>query len=374
MPGSRRRVVILGCTGSIGRQAADVIRAHPDRFEVVGLVANRDARALEALSAEFGPRYVGLGPEAALRAAQASEVDVVLNAIVGAAGLRASVATLAAGKVLALANKESLVAGGEVCLAAARLGGGVIVPVDSEHAAIAHCLQGREQADVGSLVLTASGGPFRKVADLSAVSPEQALAHPTWSMGPKITVDSATLMNKGLEVIEAHHLFGVGYERIRVVVHPQSVVHGMVEFHDGSILMQAAVADMRIPIQAALSTPERLECPAARIDVEEIGGLTFEPLDRHRWRCVALAYEAGRAGGSYPAVLNGANEEAVAAFLEGALPFTAIPEVIERTLDSHEGGPANDLEAVLEADRWARATARQLAAGAARSRPAAMGS
>jgi 1-deoxy-D-xylulose-5-phosphate reductoisomerase len=365
-------VAILGCTGSIGRQAADVVRAHPDRFEVVGLVANRDAAALAAMASELGARHTGLGSDAAVRVAGADDVDVVLNAVVGAAGLRASVAALESGKVLALANKESMVAGGEVCLAAARRGHGVVVPVDSEHAAIAQCLEGRDERSVAALVLTASGGPFRKLADLAAVTPEDALAHPTWSMGPKITVDSATMMNKGLEVIEAHHLFGTSYDRIRVVVHPQSIVHGMVELTDGSVVMQAAVPDMRIPIQAALGAPERFSSLADRVDLAEVAVLEFEPVDPERFPCVALAYEAGRAGGSSPAAMNAANEEAVRAFLGGVLPFQAIPTVIESVLEAHhDAGSADSLETVLEVDAWARAEARARIAGAERLEAAA---
>jgi 1-deoxy-D-xylulose-5-phosphate reductoisomerase len=357
MTRSRRRVAILGCSGSIGRQAAEVVRAHPGRFQIVGLVANRDSAALAALAAEFGAHLTGLGAEAAVAVARADTVDVVLNAVVGAAGLRASVAALESGKVLALANKESMVAGGEACLAAARRGGGTVAPVDSEHAALAQCLEGRDPATVAALVLTASGGPFRNTTDLSCVSPEDALAHPTWSMGPKITVDSATMMNKGLEVIEAHYLFSRPYGAIRVVVHPQSVVHGMVELVDGSVVMQAAVPDMRLPIQAALGAPERFKSLSAPVDFTRVGSLTFEPVDAERFPCVPLAYEAGRAGGCYPAALNAANEVAVGSFLSGGLPFTEIPGVIRGVLDAHEATPADDLDAVLEVDRWARAEA-----------------
>jgi 1-deoxy-D-xylulose-5-phosphate reductoisomerase len=363
----RRRIAILGCTGSIGRQAAEVVRAHPDRFDIVGLVARRDGAALEALASEFGAPLTGLGADAAVAIAGADGVDVVLNAVVGAAGLRASIAALEAGKVLALANKESLVAAGEACLDAARRGGGAVVPVDSEHAALAQCLEGRDPATVAALVLTASGGPFRKTSDLRGVTPEDALAHPTWSMGPKITVDSATMMNKGLEVIEAHYLFGRSYDAIRVVVHPQSVVHGMVELVDGSVVMQAATPDMRLPIQAALCAPERFESLTAPVDFTRVGSLTFEPLDADRFPCVALAYEAGREGGTFPAAMNAANEVAVDAFLGAELPFTEIPELIGAVLDAHEPEPADDLETILEADRWARAeAARKLANSCAR--------
>lgn len=355
-----QRVVILGSTGSIGRQAIEVIRAHPDRFEVLGLVAGGDATALAAQAAELGVAATGLGAQAAEDMARLDEADVVLNAIVGAAGLRASVAALAAGKRLALANKESLVAGGVVVAAAGATGGGELVPVDSEHAALAQCLQGRDRAGVARLVLTASGGPFRGRLDLSSVTPEEALAHPTWAMGPKITVDSATLMNKGLEVIEAHHLFGFGYEDIDVVVHPQSIVHGIVELVDGSSILQAAPADMRLPIQWGLGGPERFKSSLAPVDLSDVRQLTFEDVDQRSFPAVALAYEAGRKGGTYGAALNAANEVAVAAFLDDGLSFTGIPALVEEVLAAHESLDASDLDAVLEADRAARAAATKI--------------
>jgi 1-deoxy-D-xylulose-5-phosphate reductoisomerase len=353
----QRAVVILGSTGSIGRQALDVITAHPGRWNVLGLVAGTDEHALRRQVDETGTRHSGLGEDAAVDLAALPEADVVLNAIVGAAGLRASVAALEAGKVLALANKESLVAGGEICLQAARRGHGSIVPVDSEHAAIGQCLEARVGESVKRIVLTASGGPFLNRKDLTDVTPSEALAHPTWSMGPKITVDCATMMNKGLEVIEAHHLFGVDYERVDVLVHPQSTVHGIVEFVDGSMLMQAAPTDMRIPIQAALSHPALLQSPFEKVDLSRVGALQFEELDLDRWPCIGLAYEAGRRGQTYPAVLNAANEEAVGRFLANELPFAAIPSVVEQVLLRHDGVDASSLEAVFAADEWARAEA-----------------
>ncbi|MGH2778263.1 MAG: 1-deoxy-D-xylulose-5-phosphate reductoisomerase, partial [Actinomycetota bacterium] len=282
---------------------------------------------------------------------------IVLNAVVGAAGLRASVAALRAGKTLALANKESLVAGGEVCLDAATRGGGAIVPVDSEHAALAQCLAGVDMATVSRLVLTASGGPFRTREDLSSVTPADALAHPTWSMGPKITVDSATMMNKGLEIIEAHHLFGLDYDRIDAVCHPQSIVHGIVEFVDSSSLLQAAPTDMRIPIQAALTWPDRTTALGKPVDLADVGTIEFEAVDHDRFPAVGLAYRAGRLGATHPAALNAANEEAVGAFLDHRIGFTDIPVVIEKVLDDHDPLEAHDLDAVLEADAWARARA-----------------
>jgi 1-deoxy-D-xylulose-5-phosphate reductoisomerase len=355
-----RGVVILGSTGSIGRQAIEVIGASPDRFEVVALVAGRDSSALRSQVDALGVAHFGFGSDAAVACATRDDADVVLNAIVGAAGLRASVAALQAGKTLALANKESLVAGGEACRAAALVGGGRIVPIDSEHAAIAQCLAGHARATVDRIVLTASGGPFRRRVDLERVTPAEALAHPTWSMGPKITIDSATLMNKGLEVIEAHHLFDFGYAHIGIVVHPQSVVHGIVEFVDGSSLLQAAPTDMRIPIQAALTSPERAGSPVKPVALASVGPLEFEEVDRERFPAVRLAYEAGGRGKSFPAVLNAANEEAVASFLDEEIGFKEIPAVIEDVLMSHEPTEVVELDAVLEVDSWARASARRV--------------
>ena len=365
MSSHKRRVVVLGSTGSIGRQALDVATAHPDRIEVVGLVAGSDEEALDAQVRATGARHHGLGPAAAAELAALDEADVVLNAIVGCAGLEASVAALRAGKVLALANKESLVAGGRVCLDAASEGGGSLVPVDSEHAALAQCLARCDRTEVARVTLTASGGPFRTRADVSAVTPEEALAHPTWSMGPKITVDCATLMNKGLEVIEAHRLFGFGYDDIGVLVHPQSVVHGMVELRDSTLLLQAAPADMRIPIQAALLGGERLDGGYERLDLAKLGTLQFEEVDHGRFPALGLAYRAGRAGGTAPAALNAANEVAVQAFLQGDLAFGAITEVVERVLDAHDGGDDSTVEQVLAADRWARKEASESIAGVA---------
>ena len=349
---TRVRLAILGSTGSIGRQALDVVRAEPGRFEVVALAAGRDGEALAAQCDEFGVARSGIGERAATELACIPEAGVVLNAIVGAAGLRASLAALEAGKTLALANKESLVAGGELCLRAARASGARLVPVDSEHAAIAQCLKGRAVADVERIVLTASGGPFRTRSDLSSVTVDEALAHPTWSMGPKITIDSATLMNKGLEVIEARFLFGLDYDRIGVVVHPQSVVHGIVEMRDGSSLLQAAPADMRIPIRAALTGTEAGE--RRPIALAEVSSLDFEELDHERFPAVGLAVEAGRRGKSYPAVLNAANETAVEAFLSAEIGFTDIVPTVERVLDRHDGSEAGNLEVLLEVDAWAR--------------------
>jgi 1-deoxy-D-xylulose-5-phosphate reductoisomerase len=349
-----KRVVVLGSTGSIGRQTIEVVQAHPERFELLGLVAGSDRAGLEAQVAETGVRHHGLGGEDAVRLAAHEDADIVVNAVVGAAGLRASVAALEGGKRLALANKESLVAGGEVCRRAAASGPGEIVPVDSEHSAIAQCLVEQDIAAVERIILTASGGPFREREDLSGVTPEDALAHPTWSMGPKITIDSATLMNKGLEVIEAHHLFSFAYECIDVIVHPQSVVHGMVEMDDGSIIMQAGPADMRIPIQAALAWPERIAPAFSRLDPRSVGRLDFEPVDRERFPALDLAYRAGEAGRTFPAALNAANEVAVAAFLDRKIAFTDIPNVVDAVLGEHEPQDAAELDSILEVDEWAR--------------------
>lgn len=357
---TRVRVVVLGSTGSIGRQALDVIRAYKDRFMVVGLVAGSDASALEQQAIALDVKRTGLGREAAVEMAALEEADVILNAVVGAAGLEASVTALRAGKRLALANKESLVAGGEVCLAAADGGGGSILPVDSEHAAIAQCLEAAVPGTVEGVTLTASGGPFRERTDLSEVTPSEALRHPTWSMGPKITIDSATLMNKGLEVIEAHWLFGFDFDQIRTVVHPQSVVHGMVHLRDGSTVMQAATADMRIPIVAALSYPDRLDTTYERIDVAAIGQLDFLEPDRLRFPALDLAYDAGRAGSSYPAALNAANEIAVAAFLDGRISFRGITDVVDAVLDKHEAQEVTELASVLEVDERERSVAEEV--------------
>ena len=353
-----RRVAILGSTGSIGTQALDVVRANPDSFEVVALVAGSDEEGLARQAKEFGVAHTGLGSGAAAELASLDEADVVLNAVVGAAGLRASVAALEAGKVLALANKESLVAGGEICTRAAGEGGGSIVPVDSEHAALFQCLS-TDGSPAIAVVLTASGGPFRERADVDGVTVEEALAHPTWSMGPKVTIDSATLMNKGLEVIEAHYLFGFGYDDIEVVVHPQSVVHAAVRCADGTMVMQAAPPDMRLPIQSALTWPFTASGVSSTIDLAEVGSLTFEPVDRTRFPSLDLAYAAGRAGGSLPAVMNAANEEAVTAFLDGRIGFVDIARVVSAVMGTHEVFELGTLEDVEAADaegrRWATA-------------------
>ncbi len=354
-----RRVVILGSTGSIGRQAVDVIEAHPELFTCVGLVAGTDGEGLVRQAAELGVERIGLGSDAAVELAAAPDADIVLNAVVGAAGLRASLAALEAGHDLALANKESLVAGGDLCLAAAAKTGAKILPVDSEHAALAQCLEGCDRDEIQRVIITASGGPFRTRRDLSNVTPDEALAHPTWSMGRKITTDSATLMNKGLEVIEAHYLFGFPYEQIDVLVHPQSSVHAIVELQDGSMLMQAGPADMRLAIAAALAHPARLGPPNERLDLAKLGTLEFEEVDHERFPALGLARKAGSQGRTYPAVLNAANEIAVAAFLDGGLSFEGITQVVTAVLDDHQPRNASSLDIVLEVDSWARRKAEE---------------
>jgi 1-deoxy-D-xylulose-5-phosphate reductoisomerase len=377
-------VAIAGSTGSIGTQAIDVIGAEPDRFEVVALGAWSSVATLAAQAAALRPKLVVVGDEAragelADRVPPGTEVaagvgalaelggvaDVCVNGVVGFAGLRVTLATIEAGRRLALANKESLIAGGPVVQAAlGRPGAGHIVPVDSEHCAVHQCLAANASGDrrrVSRIVLTASGGPFRgrTRGELAGVTVDDALAHPTWSMGPKITVDSSTLMNKGLEVIEAHELFGADYDQIEVVVHPQSVVHSMVELSDGSTIAQLSLPDMRLPIGYALAWPDRIRTPFGRIDWAELRRLDFEPPDHDAFPCLGLAYEAGRAGQTAPAVLNAANEEAVAAFLAGRIPWVGIPDVLKAVLDRHDGGRADGVDAVIEADRRGREVARR---------------
>jgi 1-deoxy-D-xylulose-5-phosphate reductoisomerase len=380
-----RRLAILGSTGSIGTQALDVVRRNPDRFQVIGLAAAQNHELLVGQIREFMPPQVAVsdesaaeelqralegirspeilaGPDAAERLARDSDSDMVLNAMVGAVGLGPTLATLQSGKVLALANKESLIVGGELVMDLVKGEPDRLVPVDSEHAALAQCLRGERREDLRRVVITASGGPFRGWTrdELARASVKEALAHPTWHMGPKITIDSATLMNKGLEVIEAHYLFGLEYGQIEVVVHPESVIHGVAEFRDGSMLAQLSAADMRLPIQLALGYPDRLGAGIAPLDLSQLGSLTFEPVDGDAFPSLELAYRAGRLGGTYPAVLNAANEVAVMAFLEGKLALIGIPEIAATALDEHE--PATVVSAVTleRADAWARRRAAEL--------------
>ena len=375
-----RTVSLLGSTGSVGTQALDVIGKEPERFRVHALAAQRSVEELLAQAAAFGPelvvvgdpgRYgevrdgvppgteVMVGEEGMVAAARGA--DVVLNAVVGFAGLPVTMAALEAGKRLALANKESLIAGAPVVQKARRTPGAEIVPVDSEHCAVHQCLAAvQATTDVARLLLTASGGPFRgwPAERLGAVTVADALAHPTWSMGPKITIDSSTLMNKGLEVIEAHELFGIDYDRIDIVVHPQSIVHSMVELRDGSTLAQLSDPDMRLPIGYALGWPDRVATPFGALDWAAARTLTFEPPDRAVFGCIDLAYEAGRRGGSAPAWLSAANEIAVEAFLGNALPWSGIADVVAETLAGWVDDPVDQVEAVLAADAEARARAR----------------
>ena len=361
MKTARRDIVILGSTGSIGTQALDLVRANPDRFRVVGLTAGGSNPELFAEQvAEFSPAFHGLGEDASVEAA-GRPADVVLNGITGAVGLRPTLAALDAGTTLALANKESLIMGGPVVLD--RAAPGQIVPVDSEHSAIAQCLRGGTAAEVRRLVLTASGGPFRgrTRAELAEVTPEQAMNHPTWDMGPVITINSATLVNKGLEVIEAHLLFAIPFDRIEVVVHPTSVVHSMVEFHDGSTLVQASPPTMMIPIALGLSWPDRVPDAAPAVDWSRAETWEFHPLDDEAFPAVALARSAGAAGGTAPAVYNAANEVCVEAFRTGRLPFTGIVDTIAHVVGEHDvrSGVNVSVDDILSADAWARECASE---------------
>ena len=388
----KRRIAVLGSTGSIGTQTLDVARRHPDRLEVVALAAGTRGAELLAQAKEFNVGHIALGnPDAAGPSAVAQleeqvagfadsassigfgadavrslvhlpEVDVVVNALVGAAGLQASYETLKAGKVLALANKESLVVGGDLIMPMAAQPGR-LMPIDSEHGAIYQCLLGEQPREVSKLWVTASGGPFRgrKRADLEHITPAQALAHPTWNMGRKISIDSSTLMNKGLEVIEAHHLFAMPYDKIEVVVQPQSAIHSMVEFSDGSVKAHLGTTDMRIPIQFALSYPERWDAPVQPLDFRTLGSLEFAAPDTETFRALALAYHAGRVGGTLPCIMNAANEVAVAAFLDEGLTYLGIAECVEASMEAHEQQGVQKVESIeqlLALDSWAREYAK----------------
>jgi 1-deoxy-D-xylulose-5-phosphate reductoisomerase len=368
---NRIGVAVLGSTGSIGKTALRVLERHRDRFRVAALTAHSNAELLVRQVAEARPNFVGLvsdgmpappagwrvGPECLVEAATLDDVKIVVNAMVGSVGLDATLAALDAGKRVALANKESLVVAGELVLATAARRGGEIVPVDSEHSAILQCMAGRSRGEVRRLVLTASGGPFRGWTreQLSRATREEALRHPTWRMGPKITVDSATLANKALEVIEAHFLFGIPYEGIEVVVHPQSLVHSLVEFVDGSVLAQIGQPSMELPVLYALTYPERIpDAGVQRFDPVASSPLTFETVQLADFPALRLGVEAGRAGGAAPAVYNAANEQAVALFLEGGLSFLDIPRAIESALEAHGSLPGGTREALLAADAAAR--------------------
>jgi 1-deoxy-D-xylulose-5-phosphate reductoisomerase len=371
-----RRILIVGSTGSIGTQALDVVEHSPE-LEVVGLAASSSADSLLDQAARFGVSRIALAdPDAAAEAGERfdgavlagaeglveliveTDCDLVLNALVGSAGLGPTVAALGEGKDLALANKESLVVGGELVMALAEATGAQVIPVDSEHSALHQLVGGERPGTVDRLVLTASGGPFRGRRDLAGVTREEALAHPTWDMGGKITIDSATLMNKGLELIEAHHLFGVAYDRIDVVVHPQSIVHALVHLNDGASLAHLGYPDMRVPISYALHYPERADVPVETLDLAAVGELTFEAPDVETFPCLRLAREAARAGGTAPCVLNAANEVAVHAFLNGDVGFSTIPAVIERTLAQLPARPVRHFSDLYAADAEAREVAR----------------
>jgi 1-deoxy-D-xylulose-5-phosphate reductoisomerase len=384
-----RALSILGSTGSIGTQALEVVRRNPDRFRIVGLSAGGNHELLVGQIREFVPPLVAIAdPEAAddlkaklgalrgvelLSGADAAEImaregeaDMVLNAMVGAVGLGPTLAALQSGKMLALANKESLIVGGDLVMDLVKGEPERLIPVDSEHAALAQCIRGERREDVRRMIITGSGGPFRGWTrdELARASVKEALSHPTWKMGPKITIDSATLMNKGLEVIEAHFLFDLEYSAIDVVIHPESVVHGVVEFRDGSMVAQLAPPDMRLPIQLALSWPDRLPRGVAPFGLGESGGpttLTFEAVDREAFPALDLAYRAGRRGLTYPAVLNAANEVAVSAFLDGSIRLPSIPEVVGAVVDDHEPASVVSVVSLERADAWARRRAAEIA-------------
>ena len=380
-----KRIAVLGSSGSIGTQTLDVCRQHADKLKVTALAVGGRAGVLAAQAKEFGVKNCAIGcddlvgsadaPEgcrfgfqAVLDLIQADDVDVVVNSLVGAAGLRVSYETLRAGKVLALANKESLVVGGDLImpLAAqldARAGhAGALMPIDSEHGAIYQCLLGENPKEVAKLWVPASGGPFRgkTAAELKDVTPAQALAHPTWNMGAKISIDSSTLMNKGLEVIEAHHLFNMPYDKIEVVVQPQSAIHSMVEFTDGSVKAHLGTTDMRIPIQFALSFPDRWEAPVQPLDFRTLGSLDFAAPDEKTFRCLALARHAGTVGGTLPCAMNAANEIAVAAFLDEQCSYLGIADCVEAVMEVHQAQAVESLEQLEEVDAWARAQARRV--------------
>jgi 1-deoxy-D-xylulose-5-phosphate reductoisomerase len=366
-----RGIALLGSTGSIGRSTLDVLRRQQDHFRVVALTAGQNRDEFAGQVAEWSPDYAGLagiddhrwptGPEVLVDAATHPEADIVVNAVVGAAGLEATLAALRAGKRVALANKETLVMAGDLVAQAACSGGGEIVPIDSEHSAVLQCITGRDD-ELARLILTASGGPFREwpAERVWSATVSEALQHPTWRMGHKITVDCATLANKALELIEAHYLFNLPYDALEVVVHPQSIIHAFAEFYDGSVLAQLGFPSMELPILYALTHPSRLpDSGVRRFDPLAAGPLTFEPVRTEVFRALPSGIAAGRAGGTAPAVFNAANEIAVAAFLQGAIPFGRISETIERVLDAHPNEAASSVEAVQAADRWARDRARE---------------
>jgi len=384
---SIKRITILGSTGSIGRNALAIVARHRDRFRVVALTAGQNIDLLKKQIHAFSPEIVAVadkqaaytlekkigrrkssplrilfGEEGISAAAEYKKSDFVLSAIVGAAGLVPGLAAIRAGKTVGLANKEALVMAGRIMIQQAKKYGATLLPVDSEHSAIFQCIEGHKKSDVRRIILTASGGPFsgKKTRELRAITPAQALNHPSWKMGRKITIDSATLMNKGLEVIEAHYLFGLPAEKIDVIVHPQSIVHSLVEFHDRSCIAQMSVPDMKAPIAYAMTYPDRLTNVIHKLSLDQTGELTFRKPAMKCFPCLAYAYRALREGGTMPSVLNASNEVAVHAFLKGAIRFTDIPLLIKKTMDRHAVQSDKTLPLVLEADRWARETAKEL--------------
>jgi 1-deoxy-D-xylulose-5-phosphate reductoisomerase len=382
-----KTIALLGSTGSIGRNALDLIAAHPDRYRVLALAAGRNIGLLTEQVRRFRPSLVAVGSaglaaelkerigptsgvevlwgrEGTAGVAGMEGVDTVISAITGAAGLEPTMAAVRAGKDVALANKETLVMAGELVMREAGRRGIRLLPIDSEHSAVLQSLQGHDIRDLRRIILTASGGPFRETAveDMGGITAAQALRHPNWDMGPKVTVDSATLMNKGLEVIEARWLFSLGMDRISVLIHPQSIIHSMAEYRDGSIIAQLGVPHMITPIAYALSHPRHLDTPIEPLDFTRIRALTFEAPDLNRFRCLALALKAGEEGRGMPAVLNAANEVAVELFLKGALPFLSIPRLVERVMDGHEPSTVESIEQVMEIDAWARTAALEQAA------------
>lgn len=381
----KKNIVILGSTGSIGKQALEVIGWHQDTLRVLGLAAHRNIELLEKQVRAFDVPYVSVEEESAAKVLQERlkgtkttclsgeaglldlvrlpEADLILVAVSGTAGLRPTLEAIFHRKPVALANKETLVAGGSLVMKAALANGVPVIPVDSEHSAIHQCLNNKDKNDVAKLIITGSGGPFREASleELQKVTPEAALRHPTWQMGAKITIDSATLMNKGLEVIEARWLFDVDYDRIAVIIHPQSIVHSLVAYKDGAVLAQLGWPDMRVPIQYALFYPERRSNNLNPLDLVRVGSLTFEEPDLNRFPCLRLACEAGKIGGTMPAVMNAANEIAVSSFLKGEIPFMSIPAVIAGCMDLHTPQTAEpDLDVILAADRWSREQAKKI--------------
>lgn len=382
-----KRVAILGSTGSIGRNALEIVSSHRDRFRITVLTAGSNIALLDKQMEFFSPSVVAVadketerelkrrigkkrasaskilsGQDGIAYAAAYEDSDIVLSAIVGAAGLIPTLAAVRSGKIVGLANKEALVMAGKVLMHDSKRFRSKIIPVDSEHSAIFQCIEGHRKNAVRTIILTASGGPFAEKlpVDMAAITPEEALAHPRWKMGKKITIDSATLMNKGFEVIEAHHLFGIPHENIDVVIHPQSIVHSIVEFRDGSCIAQLSVPDMKGPIAYALTYPHRIENVMDRLSLHQIGALTFKKPEVNSFPCLSYAYMALEAGGTMPSVLNAANEFAVNAFLKGLIKFTEIPLIIKTTMEEHSVYSDGDLHAILEADRWARKTAERI--------------